>query len=322
MIGDLALAADRLATTDSKRNERRYLADVARPIVLIDASMLISDLEVLLRDDSIHAVAVTDGDRIGLLTRTRYAEALTGRLGYGRAVHLRRRAGELADFKALSLPPHTSIADAATQAMARSRKRRYDPILVADTEWKAAQTGDVTTALVAALTARSMRDSLTGMPTRIAMVYDLTRRCEKAAGGKARIALILIRIRGLGKINATYGQAGGDAILSAVARKLIDQRAPGTEIGRISGRVFAVAMTLPTSDEVTITATVDATRERQLRELALGPSDIPASIWPEFDSGVAWTNAKVQSADDLMRTAEAQMRAARQQAGALPRRGT
>ncbi|GAA2245987.1 hypothetical protein GCM10010401_19320 [Rarobacter faecitabidus] len=312
MIKDLALAADRLAAVETAA-KIRALADVARPILTIESTVLVSELEVMFRDESIHAVVVNDSaeGRIGLITRAMYGAALTGRLGYGRAVHLRRAAGELADYKALVLPPGTSIADAATRAMDRSRKRRYDPILVSDTEWRVAETGDVTKALVSALASRSVKDALTALPTRTALLYGLARRCERAQGGRARIALVLIRVRGIGKINAQYGQNGGDTILQAVGRRLEATRAPGMDCFRVSGRVFAIVTTLPPLEEVTVVASVDAIRETHLRALAPTEPGIPTSIWPGFDSGAGFTDANVRTADDLLRTAELRLRAAR-----------
>ncbi|GAA2528878.1 diguanylate cyclase (GGDEF)-like protein [Rarobacter incanus] len=280
---------------------------------MVSAEMPVSELELLFRAERLRFVGVAGNDpnSFGLITRAHYGMMLTGRLGYGRAVHSRRRVEEITDFAPLVLGPEVLIADAAARAMARGFKRRYDPIVVAGEQWRYAESGDVTRALVSALSARTRRDALTGIPTRLAVMADLARRCEKAAGGRARIALLLVRVRALGKINAAYGSNGGDAVLRAVSESLGNHRAPGAEVGRISGRVFSVAVSLPDADELTIAASVDAIRESQVRGLACVPRGIPQSVWPDFNFGVSWTSGTITSADDLMRVAEERLRADR-----------
>ncbi len=302
---DTEQVADRLRVSDAPGTKRRHLADLSRPVRIVEAGLLLGDLEVVFRDQTLDAVIVVapDSRGAGLLNRRRYNTALTGRLGYGRAVHIRRPIGEIADWEPLVLAPQTSVADAAARAMARGGQRRYDQILVADKQWSVADFGDVVDALIAALSARSHQDQLTGIPTRGAALEELQRRCDRARRGKARIALILIKINGLRHINAAHGQRGGDAIIQAVSRQLLAHRLPGQEIARVSGATFAITVTLPETDELRIAATVEHISRQFLATLSAAPKDIPAHVWPTFLAGTAWNDHRTRDADGLMQVA-------------------
>ena len=294
---------------------RRHLAglagELARPVLVVGSGLPVADLEVIFRDPELTCVAVRDeeGDeRVGLVTRARFTGAMTGRLGYGRAVLIRRPTGDVTDWGPLVVAPEASVADVATRAMQRPGERRYDDVLVRGAGWGSASAADLVFALVGALAQRSTHDPLTRLPGRLSTWHELTRRCELATRTRARVVLVLLDVRGMAATNARYGQANGDALLAEVARRLIAALPPGCDAGRVDGDEFAVLATMPPADDLRAAAQADSVRQQLVADLMAPSGGIPPSAWPWLHSAVVWSVAGAASPDELVREAESRLR--------------
>jgi diguanylate cyclase (GGDEF)-like protein len=284
--------------------------DLARPVLVVGSGLPVADLEVIFRDQDLTGVVVLDdegGDRVGLVTRTRFTGAMTGRLGYGRAVLVRRPTGDVADWSALVVPPHAPVAEVATRAMDRPGERRYDDVLVRGDHWGSASAADLVLALVGALAERSTHDPLTRLPGRPSTWHALARRCEMAGRTRARVVLVLLDVRGMARTNALHGHANGDAVLAELARRLVAALPPGCEAGRVDGDRFAVLATLPPVDDLRAAAQADAVRQQVVASLLAPSGGIPPSAWPWLHSAVVWSVAGAAAPDEMVSEAEVRL---------------
>ncbi|GAA1722799.1 hypothetical protein GCM10009809_18290 [Isoptericola hypogeus] len=287
--------------------------DLAQPAMVVGSSMPIGQLEVMFRSPDIACVAVQDDtglDRVGIVTRAGLATALTGRLGYGRAVLERRPAVTVTDWSPLVVDPQAPVSQVATRAMARSGPRRYDDILVRGPYWGSASTAEVMRALVTALAERSTHDPHTRLPTRAATWEALSHRCELVRGGRTRVVLVLLDVRGMAALNAAHGQDTGDVVLAELAARLGEALPRGCEAGRVDGDRFAVLATLPALDDIEAAASAEAVRQHLLTRLAEPSGQVDAAVWPSLHSAVVWSVAGAADADELVTHAELRLRRA------------
>lgn len=286
------------------------VGELARPVLVVGSGLPVADLEVVFRQPDLTCVAVGDDEgagRIGLITRARFTGAMTGRLGYGRAVLLRRPTADITDWAPLVVPPEAPVAEVATRAMERAGERRYDEVLVAGERWASAEAADLVLALVGALAQRSTHDPLTRLRGRPSTWHALAHRCRMVARSRARVVLVLLDARGMAETNARYGQAGGDAVIAELARRLVAALPSGCEAGRVDGDRFAVLATLPPADDLRAAAAADGLRQRLVAELTVPSGGIPPSAWPWLHSSVAWSVAGAAEPDELVREAEARL---------------
>jgi len=283
--------------------------ELARDADVVGAEVEVADLEELFRRDRITSVVVEDPDRArtGVITRPRFNSALTGRLGYGRAVLLRRPLSMITDWSPLVVTSHDSVADVATRAMARVGERRYDDVLVRGEHWQVAEAADLMVALVAALARATTHDPLTGLPPRAAAWHELGRRCGLAAGGRARVVLVLVAVAGLGQINERHGDAEGDLVLTAFAHQLTAAVPPGCDLGRIDGDTFAVVGTMPPCDDVRAARGAYGLRDHVTASVGRPPAGYTGRVWPAARATVVWSVAQAAEADALARAAQARL---------------
>ncbi|MCG6962132.1 MAG: EAL domain-containing protein [Acidobacteria bacterium] len=83
-------------------------------------------------------------------------------------------------------------------------------------------------------------DSLTGLANRELFLMRLSEVVIRARGGAARPALLLLDLDRFKIINDSLGYATGDALLTAVARRLRGLVSPDDTLARISGDEFAI----------------------------------------------------------------------------------
>lgn len=289
------------------------VAELAQPVMVVGSSMPVRDLEVIFRRPDVACVGVYDdvGDRVGIVTRSGLATALTGRLGYGRAVLERRPTATVTDWSPLVVEPGATVSEVATRAFARGAERRYDDVLVRGHHWASASTADLMRSLVGALAERSTHDPHTGLQTRRTTLHALAHRCSLVRGGRTRIALVLLDVRDMAGINARHGQAMGDTVLTELGLRLMAGLPRGCEAGRVDGDVFAVLATMPAMDDVQAAASADALREQLLTCLARPSGPVDPAAWPSLHSSIVWSVAGAADPDELMRDAEARLVMAR-----------
>jgi diguanylate cyclase (GGDEF)-like protein len=286
------------------------VADLARPLTVVGSSMPVGQLEVMFRNPGVTCVVVQDddgGDRIGMIMRAGLTAALTGRLGYGRAVLERKPVASVTDWSPMIVHADDAVSLVATRAMERDEAHRYDDVLVAGSTWGSAGTADLMRSLVAALAERSTQDPQTRLPTRAATWHSLARRCDHVQGSAARAVLMLLDVRGMTGLNARHGTTTGDAVLAEIAARLRTDLPRGCEAGRVDGDRFAVLAVLPPMDDIHAAASADQLRRHVLARLAEPSGGIDALVWPDLRSAVVWTPQGVGAPDDLVRDAEAQL---------------
>lgn len=289
------------------------VADLARPVLVVGSSMPVGELEVMFRSPELACVAVQEEEgqnRFGLITRAHFTGALTGRLGYGRAVLERRPVTVVTDWSPLVVDAQASVADVATRSMERVGEHRYDDVLVHGMRWASASTADLMRALVGALAQRSTHDPLTLLQIRSTTWHSLTRRCALVGNGRTRVAIVLLDVRGMADLNARYGQAVGDSVLAELAARLTAALPQGCEAGRVDGNRFAVLATIPPADDIQAAATADWLRRHLVENLAQPSGDVPPSAWPTLHSSVVWSVAGAADADEMVREAEARLKQA------------
>ncbi|UZN02730.1 diguanylate cyclase domain-containing protein [Cellulomonas sp. S1-8] len=258
---------DRVATTGIPAVERlpQSLGDVAVPLRAVSADDMMADVEVLFRAPSCAALAVQgDGAApVGLLTRHRFTAAMTGRLGYGRAVLTRRPVGQIADWSPLVLDAATTVVDAARAAMARAAGVRHDDVLVPGPSWSAASTADLVSALTAAVSQRAARDPLTGVLSRPHLMATAARwAAEALPGTRRRLLLAAVDVVRMEDINATHGLDAGDALLRELASRVASAAPSGAVTARLDGDAFAVLVLLPAVPEERAQEIVGTVRDR------------------------------------------------------------
>ncbi|MBW4521864.1 MAG: response regulator [Scytolyngbya sp. HA4215-MV1] len=86
------------------------------------------------------------------------------------------------------------------------------------------------------------RDGLTQLANRVKFTRDLHQLIQKAASRNQSIALVILSIQGLNKINHQYGYAVGDAVLHQVGSALNPILCKGDLLARWSGNKFAIAL--------------------------------------------------------------------------------
>ncbi len=299
------------------------VADLSRPVLSVGSSMPVGQLEVVFRNPDVACVVVHDdgpephpgdppggpdrGARQGVVVRASLVAALTGRLGYGRAVLERRPVASVTDWSPLVVEPTAAVADVATRAMSRPAERRYDDVLVRGARWASVGAAELVHSLVGALAERSTHDALTGLMSRRSTWHSLSRRCRLVAHGGTRVVLVLVDVQDMAGINALHGQDAGDAVLAAVGDCVRSWLPRGCEAGRVDGDRFAVLATLPAMGDVDAAASAEALRQEVLAHV----SRPVGHVLPVFRTSLTWSVAGAADADELVREGEARLAAAR-----------
>ncbi|WP_028050475.1 GGDEF domain-containing protein [Cellulomonas sp. URHD0024] len=291
------------------------MADLAHAVEVVDSRLPVAQLEVVFRSAHVVSVAVRDVDdpgRIGLLTRPRFTAAMTGRLGFGRAVYSRRATSEITDWAPMVVAPAAPVSEVAVRAMQRYDDRRYDDVLVADDIWRIVTTADLVRSLSTLLAVRSLHDALTGLPHRSMLMHALARRCASALGTQARVVVLMLDVAGFARLNAAHGQQFGDVVLTALAARLRSGVPTGAEVARTAGDEFAVIATIPAAQSQQHAVALAESLRREIVTLAAEPpTGITPAGWPTLHSAVVCSAAGSANADELFRNAQAGLREAK-----------
>jgi diguanylate cyclase (GGDEF)-like protein len=156
------------------------------------------------------------------------------------------------------------------------------------------------------LTRRAFYDGLTGLANR-ALFMDRTEHALAHHGRRsATPALLFIDLDGFKSINDSFGHEVGDAVLAAVARRVLECKREGDTAARLGGDEFTVLL-----------ESIEKRRDAvQVAERILWALRQPLAI-PEHDLsvtvsiGVAYAEARI-SARELLRRADAAMYRAKQ----------
>ena len=164
---------------------------------------------------------------------------------------------------------------------------------------------DITTRkeLEAAANDRALRDPLTGLGNRVALMEAL----EQHGGGIGGIAFVLLDVDRFKSIHASLGDAGGDAILEGVAQRL-SEKFGAANVFRVGGDAFAIVVPDAAADALDIAANIVSISRRPFR---FGERDIFVTV-----SAGAVRGSDASDPLELLKNAELALLQAKRQGGA------
>jgi diguanylate cyclase (GGDEF)-like protein/PAS domain S-box-containing protein len=150
---------------------------------------------------------------------------------------------------------------------------------------------------------RTLRDPLTGLGNRVALMEEL----ENLGGKLDGVVLAMLDIDRFKAIHASLGDAGGDAVLALVAKRLSERYADIAQIFRIGGDGFALVLRNPQETPEAAGAALvklcDAAHELDGR-----------SVFAPVSAGLA-TGRDARDSIDLIKNAELALIQAKRQGG-------
>jgi diguanylate cyclase (GGDEF)-like protein len=185
---------------------------------------------------------------VGLVERSRFESLMSGPYGYGRSLYGRRGLADVAQWDALTLPPSTTVVEAASRAITRDAERVQDHVLVqapGDGEVRAVPMPVLLSALARALAGQALRDPLTGLANRHAFFGRVEESCRRSATRAGhRTAVVYFDLDGFKLVNDALGHDRGDALLREVGEALTEAARPADLVARLGGDEFAVCLDL------------------------------------------------------------------------------
>jgi len=159
----------------------------------------------------------------------------------------------------------------------------------------------------AAVIDRTLRDGLTGLGNRVALMEELDRLGHRSPG----VVFAIIDIDRFKVIHASLGDTGADAVLRLMAERLTKRFGTAAEVFRIGGDSFALLFLKGGGSGAAIGA--------ELVELCGAPFvENGRKIFAPVSAGVA-TGADAEEPLDLLRNAELALRLAKRQGGSCAR---
>ena len=149
-------------------------------------------------------------------------------------------------------------------------------------------------------------DVLTGLPNRHRFATEVEAALQRLERGGRGLALLVIDLDRFGQLNDSLGHAVGDRVLRDCAQRISACLRDDDQLARIGGDQFALLL-VPADDQAAETAA-----RRVLNAVAQPQSIDGAQFVTTCSIGIALAPAHGRGADDLMRHAEAAMRAAKQ----------
>jgi len=171
-------------------------------------------------------------------------------------------------------------------SLSRSRKKAFESI-----EHKNAE-----------LHHRALHDTLTGLPNRELVLDIATSMLERAEHDDAPVAAFLIDLDGFNAVNDTYGHRVGDAVLEAVAERLLGAIGPADSLGRLAGDEFVIVAVGPSLERG-----VEVLAECLLTELS-APFELSSGVgegaYVRITGCIGVAIGHGRSAEDLLRDAD------------------
>lgn len=240
------------------------LADLAMDVKLVSATTPVAEIDREFRADrKLRSLVVQNGGVFSLLSREHLESTLTGRLGYGRGLHARSTAGQLVSEKALALPGHMSLEDAAQRILGLPENNRdRDVLVLTDQGPRVASVSQIFERLSATFRYAALHDSLTGLPNR----RQLEERGVVFIESDPELvgfAVLCIDLDGFKAVNDTFGHRIGDEVLIGFADRLRNIVRSEDVLARLGGDEFAVVLAavdelqaLAIADRIVLSASV------------------------------------------------------------------
>lgn len=155
----------------------------------------------------------------------------------------------------------------------------------------------------------SQRDPLTDLPGRALFLERLEQALVEAAGGGQKPALIVAALNRFDAINQVYGFEAGDALIRAVADRLIGC-VPAPTVARFAGGEFAILLLNAVSPRG-VAAAIDRVQGVFAQPFPLGG----ATVYLSLSYGIACSPGDGQTATCLVRHASAAAYEAKRRGG-------
>jgi diguanylate cyclase (GGDEF)-like protein len=157
---------------------------------------------------------------------------------------------------------------------------------------------------------QAFHDNLTGLPNRALFSERLEHALARRRSLSVSHAVLMVDLDGFKSVNDSLGHEGGDELLRTVATRLREAVRRGDTVARFGGDEFALLLEDMTGEKATV----------ELVEHILGVLGQPVtitgrSLLPEASIGIALTGEEPNTADELLRYADAAMYQAKRQHG-------
>lgn len=218
------------------------LGDLGFKAIVLPGAVQALEVDELFRADrSLRGVVIDGPDGPGLLSRDQLEFKMSGRLGYGRALHSRATAADLLAGSNVTVPAGLGITEAIPLILERPETTRYQDLLVlGESGPRIVPVSEVFESLSAVFRHASLHDPLTALPNRRMLEIEapsLTRGTDRS-----QIGVLFIDLDDFKGVNDTYGHRTGDIILAQFAGRLTGCVRAGDTVVRLGGDEFAVLL--------------------------------------------------------------------------------
>ncbi len=152
------------------------------------------------------------------------------------------------------------------------------------------------------LTHQAFHDSLTGLPNRALFADRVAHAVSWRLAGPRSVAVMLIDLDDFKNVNDTLGYSAGDELLGEASRRIEASVGPADTVARFGGDEFAVLLEQGSDLSVTI-AVADRILNALQRPVAVQGRQVTMSA----SLGIALNTTSFETADELMRNADAAM---------------
>ncbi|WP_106638825.1 putative bifunctional diguanylate cyclase/phosphodiesterase [Allosphingosinicella vermicomposti] len=149
------------------------------------------------------------------------------------------------------------------------------------------------------LRAEMLRDSLTGLPNRLAFAENVELLLQHPNFSEGSHAVLVIDMARFSRVNECVGAIAGDELLIAFASRLFSALAPGNVLARIGSDEFGVLMRLDTGLDDALAAA------RRIKEALVMPFRLSElEIQVDCSIGCALVSGEVDFAEEVVRNAQ------------------
>ncbi len=154
---------------------------------------------------------------------------------------------------------------------------------------------------------QALHDALTGLPNRVLFIDRLAHVLARRV---PRVSVLFIDIDNFKMVNDSLGHAAGDALLAAVAARLVHAVRPGDTVARLGGDEFAIILE-DVADEPSVLAIAESILAALRRPLTLESTEqlVTASIGIALTDAATTPSELISNADVAMYRAKERGRA-------------